>query len=77
MQVGKLSVSLEEVGELGKVFVIQVSNNSGMFFDVATAGGKIQDGMLTLRVSKDTALLLSRLIEDELDTTPEVSDETH
>lgn len=77
MQCGKLSVSLEEIGALGKVLVIQVSNNDGNFFNVSTATGMIDEGLLTLRVSRNTALLLSRLIEDEFDNVPMVSHENH
>jgi len=69
MMVGKLSVMLEKHPTLGEIFVIRANGNNAYVFDIS-------GDQMVLRVTKDTALLLSQLIDEELNH-QERSNETH
>lgn len=60
-------VMLEDHPELGKIFVLRVNNNGACVFDVQTKDGVVEDGQLTLRLSKETALAMVQYVDDTMD----------
>ena len=62
MKIGRLSVMIEEHKTLGKIFVIRAINTDDLG-DIFDATG---DHMV-LRVTKDTAILLSQYIDETIE----------
>jgi hypothetical protein len=62
MMVGKLSILIEDHKTLGKIFVIRATNSdiAGDIFDV-------NGDHMVLRVSRDTAIMLSQYIDESVE----------
>lgn len=62
-----ISIMLEDHETLGRIFVLRVNNNDAAVFDVKNLDGVIDEGQLTVRISKETAMAIVQYIDDSMD----------